>query len=95
MKEYTWVADLATECKNYADSLGFFFSKAISKVNLPEVSSGQMKRSWATLARDVVHFGFDEENPLPPDITATIEALQILGINKLHKSFVLFVFINN
>ena len=88
MKEYTWVADLATECKNYADSLGFFFSKAISKVNLPEVSSGQMKRSWATLARDVVHFGFDEENPLPPDITATIEALQILGINKLHKDLV-------
>ena len=88
MKEYTWVADLATECKNYADSLGFFFSKAISKVDLPEVSSGQMKRSWATLARDVVHFGFDEENPLPPDITATIEALQILGINKLHKDLV-------
>ena len=88
MKEYTWVADLATECKNYADSLGFFFSKAISKVDLPEVSSGQMKRSWATLARDVVHFGFDEENPLPPDIAATIEALQVLGINKLHKDLV-------
>jgi predicted unusual protein kinase regulating ubiquinone biosynthesis (AarF/ABC1/UbiB family) len=85
MKEYTWVAELATECKNYAGSLGFFFSKAISKVDLPEVSSGQMKRSWATLARDMVHFGFDEKDALPPDIQATMEALQILGINKLHQ----------
>lgn len=88
MKEYTWVADLATECKNYADSLGFFFSKAISKVDLPEVTSGQMKRSWATLARDMVHFGFDEEDSLPPDIEATIQALQFLGINKLQRDLV-------
>ena len=85
MKEYTWVAELAKECKNYAGSLGFFFSKAISKVDLPEVSGGQMKRSWATLARDMVHFGFDEKDALPPDIQATMEALQILGINKLHQ----------
>ncbi|MBA2404325.1 MAG: hypothetical protein H0V66_06105, partial [Bdellovibrionales bacterium] len=47
-----------------------------------------MKRSWATLARDVVHFGFDEEDPLPPDIAATIEAVQLLGINKLHNDLV-------
>lgn len=88
MKEYTWVAELATECKNYADSLGFFFSKAISKVDLPEVSSSQMKRSWATLARDVIHFGFDEEDALPPDIEATIQAIQFLGINKLQRDLV-------
>jgi ubiquinone biosynthesis protein len=88
MKDYTWVAELATECKNYADSLGHFFSKAILKVDLPEVSSTQMRRAWATLARDTVHFGFDEEDSLPPDIEATIEALQILGINKLQQNLV-------
>ena len=88
MKDYTWVAELATECKNYADSLGFFFSKAISKVDLPDVTSGQIKRSWATLARDMVHFGFDEEEPLPPDIEATIQAMQFLGINKLKNDLV-------
>lgn len=88
MKDYTWVADLATECKNYADSLGFFFSKALSKVDLPEVSGPEVKRAWATLARDVVHFGFDEEDALPPDIEATIASLQILGINKLQNDLV-------
>jgi ubiquinone biosynthesis protein len=88
MKEYTWVADLAAECKIYADSLGFFFSKAISKVDLPYISSSQMKRSWAVLARDMVHFGFDEEDALPPDIEATIESLQNLGINKLQQDLV-------
>lgn len=88
MKEYTWVAELATECKNYADSLGFFFSKAISKVDLPEVTTSQMKRSWATLARDMVHFGFDEEDALPPDIEATMEAVQILAINKLQEDLI-------
>jgi predicted unusual protein kinase regulating ubiquinone biosynthesis (AarF/ABC1/UbiB family) len=88
MKEYTWVAELATDCKNYADSLGFFFSRAISKVDLPEVSSSQLKRSWSVLARDMVHLGFDEEDALPPDIEATIEALQFLGIKKLEENLV-------
>lgn len=88
MKDYTWVAELATECKNYADSLGFYFSKAITKVDFPEISSTQMKRSWATLARDMVHFGFDAEDALPPDIAATMEALQVLGIDKLNQEMV-------
>lgn len=88
MKEYSWVADLAKECKNYADSLGFFFSKALSKVDLPDISDAQTKRAWATLARDVVHFGFDDEDPMPPDIQATIEAMQVLGINKIQNDFV-------
>lgn len=88
MREYTWVAELATECKNYADSLGFFFSKAISRVDLPEISNSEMKRAWAVLARDMVHFGFDEEDALPPDIEATINALQTLGINKLQQDLV-------
>ena len=88
MKDYTWIAALASECKNYGDSLGFFFSKAISKVDLPEVSSGELKRAWAVLARDMVHFGFDEEDALPPDIEATINALQVLGIHRLQEDLV-------
>lgn len=88
MKDYTWVAELATECKNYADSLGFFFSKAISKVDLPEFSGSEMKRAWSTLARDMVHFGFNQNDPVPPDIEATISALQVLGISKLQEDFV-------
>lgn len=88
MRDYTWIAELATDCKNYADSLGFFFSKAIAKVDLPHVSGVEMKRAWATLARDVIHFGFDQDDALPPDIEATIEAFQILGINKLQNDLV-------
>ena len=88
MTEYTWVAELAAECKNYAGSLGFFFSKAISKVDLPYVSGPQLKRSWTILARDMVHFGFDEEDALPPDIDATIQALEFLGVNKLQQDMV-------
>jgi ubiquinone biosynthesis protein len=82
MREYSWVADLAAECKNYADSLGFYFSKAISKVNFETVTNYELKRAWSVLARDMVHIGFDEEG-FPPDIDETMEALQILGISKL------------
>jgi ubiquinone biosynthesis protein len=85
MREYMWIAEVATECKNYAGSLGYFFSKAIAKVNLQPVPSYEMKRAWATLARDMVHFGFDngEEGGFPPDIAATIDSLKNIGINKL------------
>lgn len=88
MRDYTWIAELATECKIYADSLGFFFSKAIVKVDLPDISNQEMKRAWATLARDMIHFGFDSEDALPPDMQATIQALQALGINKLKTDMV-------
>jgi predicted unusual protein kinase regulating ubiquinone biosynthesis (AarF/ABC1/UbiB family) len=88
MKDYTWVAELATDCKNYADSLGFFFSKAISKVDLPEFSKSEMKRSWSVLARDIVHFGFNEHDPVPPDLEATLSALQVLGLSKLQENLV-------
>ena len=88
MKDYNWIADLATECKSYADSLGFFFSKAITKVDLPFISNSQLRRSWAILARDMVHLGFDEEGNLPPDIEATLEAIEFLGINKLQEDMV-------
>jgi ubiquinone biosynthesis protein len=81
--DYTWIAELATETKSYAGSLGSFFSKAIAKVNLEPPSSYAMKRAWATMARDMVHFGFDDENPFPPDIEATIDAIQTWGIQKL------------
>jgi hypothetical protein len=88
MRDYNWVAELAAECKVYADSMGYFFSKAIAKVDLPEVTGPQVRRSWAVIARDLVHLGFDEEDALPPDIEATIEALQNLGINKLQEDMV-------
>jgi ubiquinone biosynthesis protein len=83
MRDYTWIAELATECKNHANSLGYFFSKAIVKVNFDPVSSHEMKRAWSVLARDMVHIGFDEDSGYPPDIDATIESLQTLGIHKL------------
>jgi ubiquinone biosynthesis protein len=81
--DYSWIAELAAETKNHAGSLGFFFSKAIVKINLETPSSYQMKRAWATMARDMVHFGFDNENPFPPDIDATMDSIQTWGINKL------------
>ncbi len=88
MREYTWIAELAGDCRIYADSLGAYFAKAIAKVNLEPVASYEMKRAWTTLARDMVHFSFDEAAPYPPDSDATMAALQILGINKLNKDVI-------
>lgn len=88
MKDYTWIGDIALESKNYSGSLGAYFAKAISKVNFEPVTGQEMKRAWAVLARDVVHFGFDPDFDLPPDMDATIEALQTMGIDKFNSDMV-------
>ena len=67
MKDYAWIEELAAECKEYSDSLGAYFAKSVSKVNFDPISQHQMKRSWAVLTRDLVHFSFDPETPFPPD----------------------------
>ena len=85
MQDNLWVAELATECKNYSDSLGAYFAKAVSKVQLDPVPEHDMKRAWAIMARDFIHFGFDPEFEVPPDIDATMNALQTLGIDKLNQ----------
>lgn len=85
MQDNLWVAELATECKNYSDSLGAYFAKAVSKVQLDPVPEADMKRAWAIMARDFIHFGFDPEFEVPPDIDATMNALQTLGIDKLNQ----------
>jgi ubiquinone biosynthesis protein len=88
MRDYSWVAEIALESKNYSGSLGAYFAKAISKVNFEPVTDQEMKRAWAVLARDVVHYGFDPEFDLPPDMNATIEALQTMGIDKFNTDMV-------
>src|SRR5690606_14444016 len=45
-------------------------------------------RSWLTLVRDSVHLGFDQDEIIPPDIEATLEAMQLLAINKLQHNLV-------
>lgn len=85
MNDYSWIADIALESKNYAPSLGAYFAKAISKVSFDPVPDYEMKRAWAVLARDMVHFGFDPEFDGPPDIEATINALQTMGIDKYNQ----------
>lgn len=88
MRDFSWVAEIALESKNYSPSLGAYFAKALSKVSFDPVSDYEMKRSWAVLARDFVHFGFDSESQFPPDIEATIAALQTMGIDKFNQDMV-------
>jgi ubiquinone biosynthesis protein len=88
MRDYSWIAEIASESKNYSSSLGAYFAKAISKVSFEPVSEQELKRSWAILARDIIHFGFDSEFDLPPDLDATINAFQTMGINKFNSDMV-------
>lgn len=88
MRDYSWIAEVALESKNYSSSLGAYFAKAIAKVSFDPVSDYEMKRAWAILARDAVHFGFDQGSPFPPDIQATINALQTMGIDKFNHDMV-------
>jgi ubiquinone biosynthesis protein len=88
IKDYSWVTDLALECKQYADSLGFYFSKAIIKITLPHFSNREIKRAWAMMARDIIHFGFSEDGPTPPHLEETLSALEILGLTKLQENLV-------
>lgn len=85
MREYSWIADIALESKNYASSLGAYFAKALSKVSFDPVSDQEIKRAWTVLARDLVHLRFDSDFQSPPDIEATIGALQTVGIDKYNQ----------
>ena len=88
MREYSWIADIALEAKNYSHSLGAYFAKAISKVSFGPVSDKEMQRAWAVLTRDMVHFGVDPEIESPPDLKATISALQTMGIDQFNENMV-------
>jgi ubiquinone biosynthesis protein len=85
MKDYAWIKELAAECKEYSDSLGAYFAKSVAKVNFDPIPQHQIKRSWAVLTRDLVHFSFDPETPFPPDVQATLEALETIGIDKFNQ----------
>jgi ubiquinone biosynthesis protein len=85
MREYSWISELALDCQEYSESLGGFFAKAISKVSFEPVPDFEMKRAWSVLARDMVHFGFDEEGNFPPDLAGTMAALQTMGIDKFNE----------
>lgn len=85
MREYAWITEIALESRTYSPSLGAYFAKAISKVSFDPVTDQEMKRAWAVLARDAVHFGFDQTFDLPPDLNATMEALQTMGIDKFNQ----------
>lgn len=85
MNEYAWIRDLASECKEYSNSLGAYFAKSVSKVSFDPVPQHEMKRSWAVLTRDLVHFSFDPESPFPPEMQETINALETIGIDKFNQ----------
>lgn len=84
MRDYSWISELASECKDYSQSLGGYFAKALAKVSFEAVEDYEMKRAWAVLARDMVHFGFDPDFDLPPDMDATISSLQTMAIDKIN-----------
>lgn len=88
MRELSWIAELATEGKDYSDSLGKYFAKAVAKVSFDPVPSHEMKRAWAVLTRDMVHMSFDENFEAPPDVAATLASLEALGIDKFNQDMV-------
>lgn len=85
MNAYAWIGDLAAECEDYSDSLGKYFAKAVSKVTFDPIDNQDMKRAWAVLARDMVHYGLDPEFDLPPDMGETISSFQTMAINKFNQ----------
>lgn len=85
MNEYSWISDLALECKNYSHSLGIYLAKTIAHINLRPIAESDKQRSWTVLLRDLVHLSFDQKDGFPPDPDATLHALQALGIDKLNK----------
>ena len=85
MRDYSWISEIALEAKNYSSSLGAYLAKAVSKVSFDPVSDYEMKRAWAVLTRDVVHYGLDPEFESPPDVEATIKAIETLGIEKFNE----------
>ncbi len=88
MTEYDWISELALESKDYSGSLAAFFAKAVAKVHFDPVPDQEMKRAWAVIARDMIHFGFDEELGFPPDLAATVSALQTMGVDKFNTDLV-------
>lgn len=86
MQEYAWIGELASECKEYSDSLGKYFAKAVSKVSFDPIENQEMKRAWAVLARDIVHYGFDPEFELPPELDETVTSLQSLAIHQFNQN---------
>ena len=88
MRDYSWVADISLEAKNYSGSLGSYFAKAISKVSFDPVSDREMRHSWTVLTRDIIHYGLDPESDLPPDFEATITAIQTVAIDKYNQEMV-------
>ncbi len=88
MRDYSWIAEIALETKPYSSSLGVYLAKALTKVSFDPVTDYEMKRSWAVITRDLVHYSLDPEFDLPPDLNATIEALQTMGIEKYNQDLV-------
>lgn len=88
MRDYSWISDIALEAKTYSSSLAAYFSKALSKVSFDPVTDSEMKRAWAILSRDLVHLGLDPDSNLPPDLDATMAALETLGIDKFNEELV-------
>lgn len=88
MKDYSWIAEIALETKSYSSSLGVYLAKALTLVSFEPVTDTEIKRAWAVLTRDLVHYGMDPDFELPPDLDATMEALQTMGIEKYNQDLV-------
>lgn len=88
MRDYAWIAETAIESKNYSTSLGAYFAKALAKVSFDPVPASEMKHAWAVLARDIVHYGFDPDFDIPPDMSETINALKTMSIDKFNQNMI-------
>jgi ubiquinone biosynthesis protein len=86
MRDYSWVEEIALESKNYSGSLGAYFAKAVSKVAFDPVLDREKKRAWLTLTRDLVHYGLDPDYQVPSDLAATVDALELIGVDKFNQS---------
>ncbi len=88
MQDYSWISQLATECKDYSLYIGTYFARAIVLIDIRDVPEQELKRSWSVIARDLVHFRFDEQSPFPPDLHATLDAFHAIVLNKINQEII-------
>lgn len=88
MSDYHWISELASECKTYSSTLGIYLARAVTLINLRQVSQEELQRAWSVLSRDFVHFKFDENSPFPPGPDETLNAIHAMALHILNQKVV-------
>ncbi len=86
MRDYSWIGEIALESRDCVEALGAYFGKAISKVSFDPVKDREKKRAWLTLTRDLLKVSSTAEKSSGPNIDASIDALELLGMDQFNQA---------